>query len=40
VKERLLKKELGENYDRLREIQRMLGNDRVQAKIPFSIKVY
>ncbi|RPH73547.1 signal peptide peptidase SppA [bacterium] len=40
IKERLLKNELKENYIRLSEIEKVLGNDRVQARLPFGITVY
>ncbi len=40
VKEKMLGRQLRGEYARLCEISKVLGNDRVQTRIPFTIKVF
>ena len=40
VKEKMLGRQLRGEYARLSEISKVLGNDRVQTRIPFTIKVF
>ena len=39
IREKLLTNALKENYNRLKSLEEVLGNDRIQARMPFTVKV-
>ena len=40
VKERLIRQELSDQYNKYRNLKNLLGGDRIQARIPFDISVH